>query len=905
MLLISATIRAQSTSQCPQATSKGDDFWVMFLYNHNYNSGSHTEEQRVYLFGDQTTSVNITNNTSGTITTTLHSPNFTSMQLCGSNQQQIATVYNGGYHITSSEKIWVYADDYIDNNQDAAFILPTAALGAHYIVQDYPSSNVRGAEVGFVATQDNTVLSMTVPCDVLGSTITAGTPLTINLNTGQTYMLLASAYGSFSGMEVTSNGKPFAMFVAGQNTAVPISGSGRDYTYEQALPVDLWGTEFIISGIAGQSINRILVTSSTNNCLLYESGTLVAGPLLAGQTWESDFPPSGQWRLSATSPVQVILYSGSYQTAGNNGDPSSVTIPPLDRGICDARFSTISTSAIPNNKHYINIICHQNHDAFLRLDGSPLPSSGSVNTLGNYRCHRVPLQVTSTNQGLHHLQNSSGPFIAYVYGLGSWESYAYTLGISLDTTPPQEPVYDTTDYSDTICQNTTYNGYGFSISATYDGTHDFWRSDTVGDTLHQYHLTLTILPASTGDTTALLLLGDTLFYHGDTLTTAGTFTHYLTAANGCDSIVTIHLNFTEYRFIDTVAFVDTVCQNEAYNNHGFILESSETLTTGTLERWRSDTIGDTLRYCYLTLSVLPLSSSDTTAHIILGDTLFYQGDTLTIAGVYTYHFTAANGCDSLLTFHLHYEALSLTASAEGICPGESVTLTASGTHYAWWSASPPDTGVDAQQGSTTITVSPMQTTTYSLCAYDGGPVLALVTVGVEAPPELCVRLSRPFIDFDFPVVTFTDCSEGRAHSTWSFSDGIVIENTAARRQFHHPLPDSVEVTLQSCNRYNCCSDTAFYVKSLIRSVWFPNVFTPDEETNNRFGITTSFEIVKFELHIYNRQGLLVYHTEDPAAMWDGTRDGRPCPQGAYVYHWHVRDATDYVKNGTGTITLIR
>ena len=303
--------------------------------------------------------------------------------------------------------------------------------------------------------------------------------------------------------------------------------------------------------------------------------------------------------------------------------------------------------------------------------------------------------------------------------------------------------------------------------------------------------------------------------------------------------------------------------------------------------------------------MLPLSTSDTTAYIILGDTLFYHGDTLSVAGTYPYHFTAANGCDSLLTLHLHYEALSLTASAEGICPGESVTLTTSGTHYAWWSASPPDTGVDAQQGSTTITVSPSQTTTYNLCAYDGGPVLASVTVGVEAPPELCVRLSRPFIDFDFPVVTFTDCSEGRAHSTWSFSDGIVIESASARRQFHHPLPDNVEVTLQSCNRYNCCSDTAFYVPSLIRSVWFPNVFTPDEETNNRFGITVSFEIVKFELYIYNRQGLLIYHTEDPAAPWDGTRDGRPCPQGAYVYHWHVRDATDYVKNGTGTITLIR
>ena len=59
------------------------------------------------------------------------------------------------------------------------------------------------------------------------------------------------------------------------------------------------------------------------------------------------------------------------------------------------------------------------------------------------------------------------------------------------------------------------------------------------------------------------------------------------------------------------------------------------------------------------------------------------------------------------------------------------------------------------------------------------------------------------------------------------------------------------------------------------------------------------------MHIYNRQGLLVYHTTDPSATWDGTREGEPCPQGAYVYHWHVKDAYGYVKNGTGTVTLIR
>ena len=141
--------------------------------------------------------------------------------------------------------------------------------------------------------------------------------------------------------------------------------------------------------------------------------------------------------------------------------------------------------------------------------------------------------------------------------------------------------------------------------------------------------------------------------------------------------------------------------------------------------------------------------------------------------------------------------------------------------------------------------------------------------------------------------------------TWTFSDGITLNAGKARRQFHHPLPDRVEVTLRSCNRWNCCADTTFTLRSLIRSVWFPNAFTPGEETDNRFGCTASFDIVEYGLCIYNRQSLLIYNTIDPAATWDGSRNGQPCPQGTYAYYWHARDAVDYHQTGAGSVTLIR
>ena len=64
---------------------------------------------------------------------------------------------------------------------------------------------------------------------------------------------------------------------------------------------------------------------------------------------------------------------------------------------------------------------------------------------------------------------------------------------------------------------------------------------------------------------------------------------------------------------------------------------------------------------------------------------------------------------------------------------------------------------------------------------------------------------------------------------------------------------------------------------------------------------------QLSLSIFNRQGLLVYTTDHPEEGWDGTHEGEPCMQGAYV--WHLTYTTDITPERTqsaiGTITLLR
>ena len=89
------------------------------------------------------------------------------------------------------------------------------------------------------------------------------------------------------------------------------------------------------------------------------------------------------------------------------------------------------------------------------------------------------------------------------------------------------------------------------------------------------------------------------------------------------------------------------------------------------------------------------------------------------------------------------------------------------------------------------------------------------------------------------------------------------------------------------------------------NIWFPNAFTPDQETNNSFRGYLSFEPLKYELYIYNRWGNLIFSTTSPNATWDGTTKGIPQPQAAYVYKYEVHLPNGIVRSGIGTVTLIR
>ena len=82
---------------------------------------------------------------------------------------------------------------------------------------------------------------------------------------------------------------------------------------------------------------------------------------------------------------------------------------------------------------------------------------------------------------------------------------------------------------------------------------------------------------------------------------------------------------------------------------------------------------------------------------------------------------------------------------------------------------------------------------------------------------------------------------------------------------------SVMVCIDSCNFYE-----------------IPNVFTPNgDNINDKLVAKTSGLVEKIDFRIFNRNGLLLFRTEEPKIDWDGTYKGKIVSPGVYFYQCDV------------------
>lgn len=102
-------------------------------------------------------------------------------------------------------------------------------------------------------------------------------------------------------------------------------------------------------------------------------------------------------------------------------------------------------------------------------------------------------------------------------------------------------------------------------------------------------------------------------------------------------------------------------------------------------------------------------------------------------------------------------------------------------------------------------------------------------------------------------------------------------------------------------------DPEIIIDEKISSIFFPNVFTPNNDGYNDNFYPVFSNIVNYKIAIYNKWGTKVFETEDINQAWDGKTEEKECSAG--VYYW-VATYSSYTKNelckrsSKGSISLI-
>jgi gliding motility-associated-like protein len=162
-------------------------------------------------------------------------------------------------------------------------------------------------------------------------------------------------------------------------------------------------------------------------------------------------------------------------------------------------------------------------------------------------------------------------------------------------------------------------------------------------------------------------------------------------------------------------------------------------------------------------------------------------------------------------------------------------------------------------------------------------------------------------------------TQGGDSYLWDFGDG---DTSRVKEPYHKYMEEGVyDITLWAYSN-NGCSDK--YVLSPAVTVEppgqirFATVFTPNKtgeenidvndinsENMDRFFYPPIKEKVNnYKLQIFNRQGMLIFQSNDINTPWNGYYKGKLCPQGVYVWYVEGKYVNGKPFKQVGDITLL-
>lgn len=232
----------------------------------------------------------------------------------------------------------------------------------------------------------------------------------------------------------------------------------------------------------------------------------------------------------------------------------------------------------------------------------------------------------------------------------------------------------------------------------------------------------------------------------------------------------------------------------------------------------------------------------------------------------------------------------LSVNSGSVCEGNALLLLANaslaGGTYAWQPG-----------GETTpsISQSPSTATNYTVSyTVNGCSASAVASIGIYPNPDAAVNPSAGSVA---PGDEVTIVASGGTSYLWNTgaSGSQILVKPLETTTYCATVTNANGCKREACVEVQVRAESTLYI---------PNVFTPNGDGINDEFHVASYNLVEFDIKIFNRWGQLLFQTNDPLTGWDGSFRGQTV-SGVYVFILKAKgnDGTDYRKSGH--VTLIQ
>ena len=403
----------------------GKDFWVSFMPN--WPGGEVKLE--LLITGRHSCTGKVENPYTGWSTTfTVTADSVTTVLI--PNSEGLITdnnkIEHKALHVTTTEAVSIYASNFVTCSYDVANVLPTDILMDNYVVQSYmvgftAKEGPLYSKLLVVATEDNTEIVVN-PKGGLTGHIPPFSKKIIKLNRGECYLFISSI-GDISGTSIFVKDKKKIAVFSGGDTQIPHNSCCYDAVFEQIMPMAYLGKHFVVTASALRDNDMVRITSVSPDCRISIDGK---HKRTLGEHKSYDYKLDSKKKeaiyISTSAPALVCVYLTSAKMGGIMGDPSMVYINPIEQQMDKVTFSTYNTAV--TTAHFVNIVTLTGQEKNIVLDGNSIASEFKpVPEKKELSYARV-----GVTHGSHTLEATTGGFVAHVYGLGQYESYAYSVG---------------------------------------------------------------------------------------------------------------------------------------------------------------------------------------------------------------------------------------------------------------------------------------------------------------------------------------------------------------------------------------------------------------------------------------------------------------------------------------------